>query len=518
MLRSSVPARVAGFLLVLCVWGAAVPALANAPQPPLQSPSQPQGYPASFADLAQKLLPSVVNISTLQVVNTGAPSMEMPQFPPGSPFEDFFKDFMEQQHQQGRPRKAAALGSGFIIDADKGYVVTNNHVIQDAEEITVILQDDTNLPAKVVGRDEKTDIALLKVDPQGHKLVAVPWGNSGVMRVGDWVLAIGNPYGLGGTVTQGIISARARNINSGPYDDYLQTDASINRGNSGGPMFNLKGEVVGVNTAIFSPSGGSIGIGFAVPSVIAQNVVDQIIAYGRTKRGWLGVRVQAVTPEIAESLNFGPPRGALVSGTTDKSPAEKAGLKTGDIILSFDGKPVGEMRELPRMVADTPVGKDIVITFWRGGETKSVNLKVAELEQAEDDGLVDTGSSDDAAPKAPGAQEKVYGLSVTPLTKALRRQYEINENTQGLLVTAVDPDSPAADQDIQEGDVIVEAAQTEVKTAAALTAKAEETRKSGRKSLFLLVERKGDLRFVALPLEAPKAGTTGATGTGDKHE
>lgn len=478
---------------------------ASAPQPqPHASAPQPQEYPASFADLAQKLLPSVVNISTLQVVNTGAPNLEMPQFPPGSPFEEFFKDFMEQQQQQGRPRRAAALGSGFIIDATKGYIVTNNHVIQDAEEITVILQDDTNLPAKVIGRDEKTDLALLKVDPQGHTLVAVPWGDSDVMRVGDWVLAIGNPYGLGGTVTQGIISARARNINSGPYDDYLQTDASINRGNSGGPMFNLKGEVVGINTAIFSPSGGSIGIGFAVPSAIARNVVDQILEYGRTKRGWLGVRVQAVTPEIADSLGFGQPRGALVSGTTAKGPAEQAGLKTGDIILTFDGKPVNEMRQLPRMVADTPVGKEVALTFWRSGETKTVTLKVAELEQAEDDGLVDTGSAEDAAPDAPGGQEKVYGLSVTPLTRALRRQYDINENTQGLLVVSVDPESPAADRDLEPGDVIVEAAQTEIKTAAALQAKAEEVRKSGRKSLFLLVERKGDLRFVALPLEAPK--------------
>lgn len=463
----------------------------------------PKGdYPGSFADLAEKLLPSVVNISTVQLVDVGAPNMDMPQFPPGSPFEDFFKDFMEKQQQgQTNKRHAAALGSGFIIDAAKGYIVTNNHVIQDAEEITVILQDDTNLTAKLVGRDEKTDLALLQVDPKGHKLTAASWGNSESIRVGDWVLAIGNPYGLGGTVTQGIISARARNINSGPYDDYLQTDASINRGNSGGPMFNLNGEVIGINTAIFSPSGGSIGIGFAIPSTIAKNVVDQIIEFGRTKRGWLGVRIQAVTQEIAESLNLGQAHGALVASVSPDSPAAKAGLKTGDIIVSFDGKTVDTMRTLPRIVADTPVGRDVDVQVWREGKTMDVKIKVAELEVAEQEGLVENGAQKTTDAAAPKAQAAVGGLSVSTLTKQLREKYSVDDKTQGVMIVGIDQESKAVDLGVEEGDVIVEADQTEVKTPEAFKEIAAKVKQSGRKSLFLLIQHQGDLRFAALSLE-----------------
>ena len=496
--------RLSGFRLFVCGFALAASlspffmAYAGAPaaQPPVAAPA----YPPSFAELSQKLLPAVVNISTLQVVNTSGPEMEMPQFPPGSPFEEFFKDFMDQQ-RNGRPRRAASLGSGFIVDANEGYIITNNHVIQDAEEITVILQDDTNLAAKLVGKDEKTDIALLKVDPKGHNLTAVPWGDSDIMRVGDWVLAIGNPFGLGGTVTQGIISARARNINSGPYDDYIQTDASINRGNSGGPMFNLKGEVVGINTAIFSPSGGSIGIGFAIPSALAKGVVTQLVEYGRTKRGWLGVRIQAVTQDIADSLNFGAARGALVAGIAPEGPAAKAGIETGDIIITFDGKPVEDMRRLPSIVAETPVGQDAKVTVWRQGQSREMTVKVAELEQAEDDGLVTADAQHDSTAEPPKAEEKAYGLSLSTLTRAMRGKFDVGESVQGVLVTDVDPDSPAAERDLQAGDVIVEAGQSEIKAPAEFIKKANEAKAAGRKSLFLLVERKGDLRFVALPLE-----------------
>jgi len=322
--------------------------------------------PDGFADLADKLQPAVVNISTTQTVkpeqHSESTTPELPQFPPGSPFEEFFKDFFNRNNPHGgtgsqnqaEAHKATSLGSGFIIDAT-GYVVTNNHVIADADSITVILHDDTNLKAELVGRDTKTDIAVLKVKTD-KPLTAVAWGDSDKSRVGDWVLAIGNPFGLGGTVTAGILSARQRDINSGPYDDFLQTDASINRGNSGGPMFNMDGEVIGINTAIYSPSGGSIGIGFAIPSSLAHEVVSELIQEPdhAVHRGWLGVRIQAVTDEIAESLGLDKAHGALVASVSDNGPAQNAGIQPGDVILTFDGKTVEDMRHLPRLVAETP--------------------------------------------------------------------------------------------------------------------------------------------------------------------
>src|SRR5512134_1778265 len=322
----------------------------------LSNPAHARAVPDSFADLAARLLPSVVNVSTTQVVegNTG---IEIPQLPPGSPFEEFFKEFMErgQPRQQQQRRRATSLGSGFVYD-NQGHIVTNNHVIQDADQVTVILHDETRLDAKVIGRDSKTDIAILKVEPNA-RLVPVQFGDSDMARVGDWVLAIGNPFGFGGSVTAGIISARGRDIQAGPYDDFLQTDASINRGNSGGPTFNLNGEVIGINTAIYSPSGGSIGIGFAIPSLSAQPVIQQLIQHGQVRRGWLGVRIQAVTEEIADALGLKDAAGALVAGVIPGGPAEKANIKDGDIILEFDGKPIGQMRRLPRLVADTEIGR-----------------------------------------------------------------------------------------------------------------------------------------------------------------
>ncbi|HCW68886.1 MAG TPA: serine protease, partial [Thalassospira lucentensis] len=318
--------------------------------------------PDSFADLAERLLPSVVNIATSQMVaDRQGPDF---QFPPGSPFEDLFRDFMDRNGQggeQGGPspqkRRATALGSGFIISAD-GYIVTNNHVIDGADEISVRLHDGDTLDAKLIGRDPKTDVALLKVEPK-EDLPFVKWGSSDDARIGDWAMAIGNPFGLGGTVTAGIVSARNRNINQGPYDDFIQTDASINRGNSGGPLFNLEGDVIGINSAIYSPSGGSVGIGFAIPSAIAQSVVDQLKEYGRTRRGWLGVHIQTVTDDIADSVGLDESTGAMVAGVSDEGPAKEAGIKQGDVILTFDGKEVESMRRLPRIVADTKIGKDV---------------------------------------------------------------------------------------------------------------------------------------------------------------
>ncbi len=510
---------------------AALPAYAEGPVPlvPNASPAPAAApdaavklYPMSFADMAQKLLPAVVNVSTMASVESDTPpqpEMEMPQFPPGSPFEDFFKDFMDKQKERnGRPQKVSALGSGFIIDAQNGYVVTNNHVIDGAEEITIIMQDDTNIPATLVGKDEKTDLAVLKIDPKAHPLTAVPWGESDAMRVGDWVLAIGNPFGLGGTVTQGIISARARNINAGPYDDFLQTDASINRGNSGGPMFNLKGEVIGVNTAIFSPSGGSIGIGFAIPSGLAKGVVNQIVQYGHTKRGWLGVRIQMVTKEIAESLDFGTPRGALVASVSPKGPAADAGIQPGDIIVSFDGKPVEEMRRLPRIVAETEIGKAVPIQVWRKGKTLDLKTKVAELEKAEDAGLVDDKGAKKSEPPVSANKEKVEGLSLSGLTPEVREHFDISNDVEGVVITGVEDGVPATEHDLKAGDVIVEAAQTPVTAPKDFAAQVEATRKAGRESIFLLIERKGDLRFVALPLEKAEKKAAPDNKKSDKKE
>jgi serine protease Do len=468
--------------------------------------------PDSFANLAERLLPAVVNISTTQNASEqrGAERRmpEMPQFPPGSPFEEFFRDFFERNNpERGGPapnpgRRATSLGSGFIIDP-AGYVVTNNHVIQDADEISVILHDDTNLKARLVGRDPKTDLALLKVDSP-KPLPSVRFGSSDEMRVGDWVIAIGNPFGLGGTVTAGIISARARDINAGPYDDFLQTDASINRGNSGGPMFNLKGEVIGINTAIFSPTGGSVGIGFAIPSTLAQPVVAQLREFGKTRRGWLGVRIQGVTPEIAESLGLPRHTGALVASVTPDGPAAEAGIRAGDVVLTFDGKEVNEMRRLPRVVAETPVDRRVPVTLWRNGKQESVQVKVGELEAAEESGQLASAPSttgpgrNETAPQSETVGQ--VGLKLTGITPDLRRQFGIGEQVKGVVVTEVAPNSPAAEKGIRPGDVVVEVGQEEVNTPQDVSGKFKAAKDAGRRSVLLLVDRNGDLRFVALGL------------------
>jgi serine protease Do len=456
--------------------------------------------PDSFADLAERLLPSVVNISTSQTVERRE-MPEIPNFPEGSPFEDFFRDFFENREGQGGPRpprRATSLGSGFIIDGD-GHIVTNNHVIEGADEITVILSDDTNLPAEVVGRDERTDLALLKVDTD-LDLPTVDWGDSDAMRVGDWVIAIGNPFGLGGTVTAGIISARSRDINAGPYDDFIQTDASINRGNSGGPMFNLDGQVIGVNTAIFSPSGGSVGIGFAIPSTMARNVIDQLREFGRTRRGWLGVRIQTVTPEIAEGLGLDEPRGALVASVTPEGPAAEAGIEPGDVVVQFDGREVEEMRELPRIVAETRVGKEVNLQVWRSGEIETLQVTLGELEAAEEQGLLASGSEEEGgAPSTQSLDE--LGLTLAPVSPELREQYGIDESVEGVVITEVAGGSAAEEKGLMPGEVILEVGQEPVATPDEVVARIDDAREAGRRSVLLLVEREGDLRFVALSIE-----------------
>ena len=447
--------------------------------------------PDSFADLAQELLPSVVNISTTQVIE-GRAGMKLPKLPPGSPFEDFFKEFFDQNQPEKRSRRATSLGSGFIVGAE-GYVVTNNHVIQDAEEITVILHDNTRLKAELVGRDKKTDIAVLKVKPKS-KLTVVKFGDSDSARVGDWVMAIGNPFGLGGTVTAGIISARGRDINAGPYDDFIQTDASINRGNSGGPMFNLKGRVIGINTAIFSPSGGSVGIGFAIPSSVAGPVIKQLVKHGQVRRGWLGVHIQAVTEEIAETLGLKEASGALVASVIPDGPAEKAKMKAGDVILKFDGREVSKMRRLPRMVADTEVGKSVDILVWRGNKKVTLKAKVEELGE----------TSAEVAAKTPGSRKSsestinVLGLRLSSITAKLKSKYSLGKDLKGVVVTKVTESGPAAEKGIRPGDVIVEISQQEVTEPADIEKKVAEAEKAGRKSVLLLLEGQGGLRFVAI--------------------
>ena len=472
------------------------------------SPGQARPAPDGFADLADKLLPSVVNISTTQTLKPEKQkerSQSRPQFPPGSPFEEFFKDFFKDHDspQSGRPdakpRKATSLGSGFVIDPT-GYIVTNNHVIADADEITVKLADDTELKAEVVGRDTKTDVAILKVKST-KPLTAARWGDSDRSRVGDWVLAIGNPFGLGGSVTAGILSARQRDIQSGPYDDFLQTDAAINRGNSGGPMFNMDGEVIGINTAIYSPSGGSIGIGFAIPSNLAKNVAAELIREPdhTVHRGWLGVRIQAVTDEIAESLGLDKSKGALVASVNDNGPAQNGGIQPGDVILTFDGKAVSDMRHLPRLVAETPVDKTVPVTVWRKRKETPLRVKVGRLDETEQ------VAAKEPPKKAPTKEDAptvtALGLTLANISPEMKEKFSLADDSKGVVVVDVAKDSPAAEKGLKPGDVIVEAAQEEIKSATQVAGKVDDAKKAGRKSILLLVERQGDLRFVALRLD-----------------
>lgn len=468
-----------------------------APMAAAQSAQAPNHAPASFADLVEDLTPAVVNISSTQKATDARDFPDMPQFPEGSPFEDFFEEFMERRGRGIDAIPQASLGSGFIIDAEKGYIVTNNHVIRDADEISVTLYNDETIDAEIIGVDEKTDIAVLKVNPEEQELSAVKFGRSNVLRVGDWVVAIGNPFGLGGTVTAGIISARQRDINSGPYDDYLQTDASINRGNSGGPMFNLDGEVIGINTAIFSPTGGSVGIGFAIPSDLAEPVINQIIKYGRTRRGWLGVRIQTVTDEIAESLDLADTRGALVASITPEGPAEQAGLQHGDVILKFNGQDIEDMRSLPRIVAETTIGEPAELEYWREGQRQKTQVTIGELEKAEEEGLLESASQKE------GSLTKVapLALGIKPLTEGERKDYNVPSSVEGVMIGEVDEASEASQKGLMEGDVIVEINQQPVKAPEDVNDIVSAAKNAGRNSVLLLINREGDVRFVALRLE-----------------
>ena len=476
--------RILPLALVLVLMGAA-PALAKAP-------------PASFADLAAKLLPSVVNISTTQKVQAdGGNRPEIPRFAPGSPFERFFRDFFDRQQRSPIPRqRVTSLGSGFVIDA-AGVIVTNNHVIAEADKIAVILSDKTRLDAKVIGRDAKTDIALLRVDPGGKELKPLGFGDSDGTRVGDWVIAIGNPFGLGGTVTAGIVSARQRDINSGPYDDFIQTDASINRGNSGGPMFNLAGEVIGINTAIFSPTGGSVGIGFAIPSNLAKPIVGQLLKYGRARRGYLGVRIQTVTDEIAQGLDLPKASGALVTSLSEDGPAARAKIEVGDVILSFDGKPIDEMRSLPRIVAETAVGREVEVEVWRKGGKKTLKATLGEF--PEDEPRV---ASRTPAPRPRAATVESLGLGLAAITPDLRKRFNLADDAAGVVVTDVKAGSPAAEKQIRPGDIIrkIGPRQSDITDPSQVAEAVDSARKANRDTLLLLVERERGQQFIALKI------------------
>jgi len=466
--------------------------------------------PDSIADVAETVIDAVVNISTKQKVEVRN-NAQTPQLPPGSPFEEFFEEFFKNRRggpggpngddgQRG-PRRVNSLGSGFIIDAE-GVVVTNNHVIADADEINVILNDGTSLRAELIGRDQKTDLALLRVKPT-KPLKAVSFGDSDKLRLGEWVVAIGNPFSLGGSVTAGIVSARNRDINSGPYDNYIQTDAAINRGNSGGPLFNLNGEVIGVNTAIISPSGGSIGIGFAVPSKTVVGVLDQLRQFGETRRGWLGVRIQQVTDDIAESLNVKPPRGALIAGIDDKGPAKPAGIEPGDVVVKFDGRDIKEMRDLPKIVAETPVGKDVEVTIIRKGKEEKKTVRLGRLEDGEKQQQASLTKKDEAPADQKSSVKKALGLDLANLNDDLRKRYKISDKIKsGIVITAVDAGSPAAEKRLAAGSVIVELQQQPVKDAADFQARIDKLKKEGKKAAVLLVANgSGDTSFVALTLQ-----------------
>jgi serine protease Do len=451
-----------------------------------------QARPESLAPLAEKISPSVVNITTSTTVEgrTGPQGM----VPEGSPFEDFFREFQDRNNNNGegrRPRKSSALGSGFVISED-GFVVTNNHVIDGADEITIEFFSGKELPAEVVGTDPNTDIALLKVETDSP-LPFVQFGDSDQALVGDWVIAMGNPLGQGFSVSAGIVSARNRAL-SGTYDDYIQTDAAINRGNSGGPLFNMDGEVIGVNTAILSPNGGSIGIGFSMASNVVSRVVDQLKEFGETRRGWLGVRIQDVTDDVAEAMGLASASGALVTDVPD-GPAKDAGLLSGDVITAFDGVDVTDTRGLVRQVGNTTVGKSVRIVVNREGETKTILVTLGRREEAER-----------AVPVAqPGETEEVeksvLGLTLTPLTEDQRAELNVPSGTEGIVVTAVDEASQAFEKGLRAGDVITEAGQQKVTRLSDLDDRIEEARDAGRKSLLLLVRRAGEPRFVALALE-----------------
>lgn len=451
-----------------------------------------RGATESFADLAEQISPSVVMITTTSVV--AAPTDGGPMVPPGSPFEKFFQDFMDKNGQppDNQPQRSEALGSGFVISAD-GYIVTNNHVIEGADDIEIEFFSHQHLKAKLVGTDLKTDIALLKVESP-EPLPFVSFGDSDVMRVGDWVLAMGNPLGQGFSVSAGIVSARNREL-SGTYDDFLQTDAAINKGNSGGPLFNMDGQVIGVNTAILSPTGGSIGIGFSMASNVVSKVVDQLKQYGETRRGWLGVRIQDVTQDVADAMGLTEAKGALITDVPD-GPAKDAGMLSGDVIIKFDGQDVADTRDLVKRVADAPIGNAVDVVVLRQGKEETLSVTLGRREEAE--AQTEPAAAAPAAPEP--ATSEVLGMTLMPLTDDMAEGLGMSVGDKGLVVSQVDVASEAYAKGIREGDVITEAGQQKVTELGDIDDRVSEARDAGRKSLLLLVRRGGDPRFVALSL------------------
>lgn len=457
-------------------------------------PSVMAHTPESFADLVKEVQPAVVNIATTSRIRIGGPGTAPEfDFPEGSPLERYFRDFFEHgvpgRSGSAPLPEARALGSGFVVSPD-GYVVTNNHVIDNAEEISITLYNGDHFPATVVGRDPKTDLALLKIDA-GETLRYVEFGDSDSARVGDWVIAVGNPFGLGGSVSAGIISARGRDIQSGPFDDYLQIDAPINRGNSGGPLFDREGKVIGVNTAIFSPSGGNVGIGFAIPASMAKTIVDSLKKDGHVDRGWLGVHIQEVTDEIAQSLNLDDSRGALIAGVEPNGPADSAGFQTGDVILEFDGKPVEKVKDLPRIVAAASANETVTVRVLRDGKERSIKVTIGRMP---DDNVLASN-----APAENSSDTGKLGLALAPLSPETRQRLRLPDSAEGVVIADVERNSPAAREGLRPGDLIKRVGSRKVTSPKEVTEAVKHY--ANRKAVLLLISRQGNDRFIALPLD-----------------
>ena len=474
---------------------------------PAVSPALARSGPEGIADVAERVMDAVVNIKATQ--KQAQRNVPMPQLPPGSPFEDLFNDFFNKRGGPGGPnggpggpnggggpqQRSSSLGSGFVIDS-AGTVITNNHVIADANEITVVFNDGTELKAEVVGKDAKTDLAVLKVKSD-KPLKAVKFGDSDKARVGEWVIAIGNPFGFGGSVSAGIVSAKQRNIRSGPYDSFIQTDAAINKGNSGGPLFNMDGDVIGINTAIISPSGGSIGIGFSVPSAMAVPIIEQLKEFGETRRGWLGVAIQDVDEDTADALKLGRARGAMVINVDEKGPAKVAGFEREDVILKFDGKDIRRSSDLPRIVAQTTIGKEVDVQVMRGGKEITKKVTLGKLDEAPQKASLETRDQPNAT-----ASSTILGLDVAPLNAETRKRFNVKDGVEGVVVLKVDPNSVAAERRVSAGDVIVEVQREPVRSAADIKKRLDALKAQGQKRglFYIATGAEGTLRYVTLPI------------------
>lgn len=472
---------------------------------PAVRPAAARGGPEGIADVAERVMDAVVNIKASQ--KAAQRNVPMPQLPPGSPFEDLFNDFFNKRggpgpnggpggpNGGGPQQRSSSLGSGFVVDPT-GIVITNNHVIADANEIMVVFNDGIELKAEVIGKDAKTDLAVLKVKSD-KPLKSVKFGDSDKARVGEWVIAIGNPFGFGGSVSAGIVSAKQRNIRSGPYDSFIQTDAAINKGNSGGPLFNMDGDVIGINTAIISPSGGSIGIGFSVPSSLAVPIIDQLKQYGETRRGWLGVAIQDVDDDTADALKLGKARGAMVINVDDKGPAKTAGFEREDVIVKFDGKDIRRSNDLPRIVAQTPIGKEVDVVVMRAGKEVIKKVTLGKLDEAPQKASLETKEPQESA-----VTSTILGLDLAPLNAETRKRFNIKDGIEGVVVLKVDPNSTAAERRVSVGDVIVEVQREAVKTAADIKKRLDALKAQGQKRalFYIATGSEATLRYVTLPM------------------